>query len=134
MKPILPIYWGLLLLALGVGRLLAEGDAAARVVILANSRQAESVRLAEFYAEKRGVPPANIVALPLPESESITWREFIDQIYQPLQDELYRRHWIEGTASSLLDRLGRKRYGLTDRKSTRLNSSHPSKSRMPSSA
>jgi uncharacterized protein (TIGR03790 family) len=88
-------------------------DLAARVVILANSRQPESVRLAEFYAEQRGVPAANIVALPLPEAESITWREFIDQVYQPLQDELHRRGWIEGTATSLLDRLGRKRYALT---------------------
>ncbi len=95
-----------------VGPAKAE-DLAARVVILANSRQSESVRLAEFYAEQRGVPAANIVALPLPEAESITWREFIDQVYQPLQDELYRRGWIEGTATSLLDRLGRKRYALT---------------------
>ena len=40
-----------------------------RVVILANSRQPESVRLAEFYAAKRAIPAANIVALPLPETE-----------------------------------------------------------------
>ncbi len=88
-------------------------DLAARVVILANSRQPDSVRLAEFYADKRAVPHANIIALPLPEAESITWREFIDQVYQPLQDELHRRGWISGTASSLLDRLGRRRYALT---------------------
>ena len=89
------------------------GDLAARVVILANSREPESVSLAEFYAEKRGVPRANIIALPLPEAESITWREFIDQVYTPLQDELYRRGWLEGTATSLLDKLGRKRYGFS---------------------
>ncbi len=89
------------------------GDLAARVVILANSREPESVGLAEFYAEKRGVPRVNIIALPLPEAESITWREFIDQVYQPLQDELYRRGWLEGTATSLLDKLGRKRYGFS---------------------
>jgi uncharacterized protein (TIGR03790 family) len=86
---------------------------AARVVLLANSRQPDSVRLAEFYAEQRGVPPANIIALPLPEAEDITWREFIDQVYQPLQDELYRRGWLEGTATSLLDKLGRRRYAFT---------------------
>ena len=84
-----------------------------RVVLLANSRQPESVALARFYAEQRGVPPANIVALPLPEEESITWRQFIDQVWQPLQDELYRRGWIEGTASELTDLLGRRRYALT---------------------
>ncbi len=98
---------------MGAGSLLEAQDLAARVVILANSRQPESVRLAEFYAEKRAVPPANIIALPLPEAEGITWREFIDQVYQPLQDELYRRGWIEGTTTSLLDGLGRRRYGLT---------------------
>jgi uncharacterized protein (TIGR03790 family) len=90
----------------------AEGPEA-RVVILANSRQAESVRLAEFYAEQRDIPAANIVALPLPEAESITWREFIDQVWQPVQDELHRRGWIEGTTSSQFDRLGRRRYAAT---------------------
>ncbi len=88
----------------------AADDLAARVVILANSRQPESVKLAEFYAEKRAVPAANIIALPLPVNESITWREFIDQVWQPVQDELLKRGWIEGTTSDLLDRLGRRRY------------------------
>ena len=88
----------------------AADDLAARVIILANSRNPASVRLAEFYAGARGVPPANIVALSLPEGESVTWRDFIDQVYQPLQDELYRRGWIEGTTSRLLDRWGRRRY------------------------
>lgn len=98
-----------------LGLTLARGadDLAARVVILANSREPESVELARFYAEQRGVPAGNIVALPLPEAESITWRQFIDQVWQPLQDELYRRDWIEGTASDLLDRFGRRRYALT---------------------
>lgn len=96
----------------GGGQLRAD-DLAARVVILANARQPDSVRLAEFYAEKRGIPAANIIALPLPEAETITWREFIDQVYQPLQDTLYQRGWLEGTATSLLDKLGRKRYGFT---------------------
>jgi uncharacterized protein (TIGR03790 family) len=90
----------------------AEG-LASRVVILANSRQPESGKLAEFYAAQRAVPAANIIALPLPEAESITWREFIDQVWQPLQDELLRRGWIEGTGSSLLDRIGRRRYAPT---------------------
>ncbi len=91
----------------------ANENPAAHLVILANSRQPESVALAQFYAESRGVPAANIVALPLPTEESITWRQFIDQVYQPLQDELYRRGWLEGMASTLLDHYGRKRYAFT---------------------
>jgi uncharacterized protein (TIGR03790 family) len=90
-----------------------ENDLAGRVIILANSRQPESVALAGFYAEQRAIPAANILALPLPEEEGITWRQFIDQVWQPLQDELYQRGWIEGTVSSLLDRLGRRRYAFT---------------------
>ena len=101
---------GLLLAATALAQ---SDDLASRVVILANSRQPESVRLAEFYAEKRAVPAANIIALPLPEAETVTWREFIDQVWQPLQDELLRRGWIEGTSSNLLDRLGRRRYAPT---------------------
>ncbi|AOS44677.1 hypothetical protein Verru16b_01744 [Lacunisphaera limnophila] len=92
---------------------LRADDRSAHLVILANARQPESVTLARFYAEQRGVPAANIIALPLPETESITWRQFIDEVWQPLQDELYRRGWIEGTASDLLDRLGRRRFALT---------------------
>ncbi len=86
---------------------LQAGDLEERVVLLANSRQAESVALARFYAEQRGVPAENIVALPLPETETITWRQFVDEVWQPVQDELHRRGWIEGTVSSILDRLGR---------------------------
>jgi uncharacterized protein (TIGR03790 family) len=92
---------------------LRADDLSDRLVILANARQPESVALAKFYAGQRGVPEANIIALPLPEAESITWRQFIDQVWQPLQDELYRRDWIEGTASELLDRFGRRRFALT---------------------
>ncbi|HWA25676.1 MAG TPA: TIGR03790 family protein [Lacunisphaera sp.] len=88
-------------------------DPVARVVILANVRQPESVELARFYAAQRGVPEANIVALPLPEDESITWRRFIDQVWQPVQDELYRRGWIQGVAGDLLDRYGRRRCAPT---------------------
>lgn len=92
---------------------LIAGSVEGRVVILANSREPESVELARFYATQRAVPPGNIVALPLPEAESITWRQFVDQVWQPLQDELYRRGWIEGTTSSLVDRLGRRRHAPT---------------------
>ncbi len=86
---------------------------AARVVILANSRQPESVALAHYYAEHRGIPAANIVALPLPEEETISRAQFTAEVWQPVQDELYRRGWLEGMASNLLDRFGRKRYAFT---------------------
>ena len=68
----------------------AEDDLAARTVVVVNARQPESVALGEFYAAKRGIPATNIVALPMPAEETITWRTFVDFIWQPLQDELLR--------------------------------------------
>ncbi|HYC72007.1 MAG TPA: TIGR03790 family protein [Opitutaceae bacterium] len=90
-------------------RAAAPDDLAARVVIVANARQPESVSLARHYAAGRGIPHENIVALPMPDAESVTWRQFVDQVHQPLQDELVRRSWIEATRSELRDGFGRRR-------------------------
>jgi|APGre2960657468_1045069.scaffolds.fasta_scaffold28089_3 hypothetical protein len=50
----------------------AEEMSASRVVILANSDDADSVRIARHYAEVRGVPEANIFALKMPLGKSIS--------------------------------------------------------------
>ena len=91
-----------------------DRDLAKRVVILANESEADSVRLARYYADQRGVPPGNIIALPMPADETIGWPEFIAAIYQPLQDALVARGWIDAFATTLTDSLGRKRYGISD--------------------
>lgn len=109
-------HWARALLAglfVALARLTAQDDLAARTVVLVNSRQSDSVALGEFYVEKRGIPRANLIALPMPVAETITWREFVDQIWQPLQDELHRRRWIEGVLSDQLDLLGRRKSALT---------------------
>lgn len=105
-----------LLLALTVGASAAPDELAARTVILVNSRQPESVALGEFYAAKRGIPPTNLIALPLPAEETITWRTFVDYVWQPLQNELLRRGWLEGFLSDKLDALGRRRSAVTGHK------------------
>ena len=87
----------------------STADLAARTVILVNSRQPESVALGEFYAAKRGIPRTNLIALPLPAEETITWRTFVDYLWQPLQNELFRRHWLQGSQGDKLDSAGRRR-------------------------
>ncbi|MDP2136823.1 MAG: TIGR03790 family protein [Candidatus Didemnitutus sp.] len=89
------------------------GELAARTVILVNSRQSESVELGSFYAAQRAIPTANIIALPMPEAESVTWREFVDQVWQPLQNELVRRKWLDGFLAAELDEHGRRKSALT---------------------
>lgn len=87
-----------------------------RVVVLANRDDPDSLRLARHYLEKRGVPEANLVSLPMPLAETITWRQFVDAVYQPLQDELVKRGWIDGIDSNLRDKLGRRRYSISGHK------------------
>ncbi len=89
------------------------GDPARRVIILANASQPDSMELARYYAAKRGVPAANIAALPMPAAETIAWPEFIATIYQPLQDWLVAHRWVDAFATSVTDAVGRRRYGVT---------------------
>jgi uncharacterized protein (TIGR03790 family) len=83
-----------------------------RVVILANASSEDSLTLARHYAKKREIPVENIVALPMTMAETVSWREFVDTVYQPLQDELVARGWIEATGSALKDSVGRKKYAI----------------------
>lgn len=84
-----------------------------RVVILANSSDSESGRLASYYAEKRGIPKENIIALPMSLAETINWPEFIRSIYRPLQKELVRLHWLDATETTVTDELGRIKYPVS---------------------
>lgn len=85
----------------------AETDLAAQVVILANRDDPDSLRIAQHYAEARAVPVQNIIALSMPTAETITWREFVTTIWQPLEDELIRTKWIKAIPMALTDSLGR---------------------------
>jgi uncharacterized protein (TIGR03790 family) len=95
------------LLALaGLAAVRAE-ERAARVVLLANSSDEDSLRVARHYAEARGAPSENIIALPMPRAETITWTEFVATIWTPLQKELVRQRWIDAMAMDLVDAVGR---------------------------
>lgn len=82
---------------------------AARVVVLANKNDADSVEVAEHYAKARGVPAGNIIALPMSTAETISWKDFVNTIWQPLQDALLERGWLKGVTMDLVDAVGRKK-------------------------
>lgn len=87
--------------------------AAARVVVLANSDDPDSVALAEYYAAARNVPRENIIALPMSRSETISWSEFVTTLWEPLEAELVRRRWIDAIRMQLTDTLGRTKYAVS---------------------
>jgi hypothetical protein len=66
-------------------------------IILVNRRSMESVELANFYAELRQIPAANIIQLELPEKArwaqaSFTPEEFRQHIYEPVRKTLRERN------------------------------------------
>jgi uncharacterized protein (TIGR03790 family) len=84
----------------------------ARVILLANSSDPDSGEIARHYSRIRSVPVENIVSLPMSIQETISWPEFVATIWQPLQDELVRRGWINAKETGPADCLGRKKYSV----------------------
>jgi len=82
---------------------------AEQVVLLVNANDKDSLRIARHYAAARGVPETNIVSLPLSREETISWEDFVGTLWQPLQDELVRRGWIDALQSRRLDPAGRRK-------------------------
>jgi uncharacterized protein (TIGR03790 family) len=87
----------------------ADAPEPARVVVLANASDNESLALARYYAQARGIPAENVVALPLRAAETIGWPEFAETLFNPLFSELTRRGWIDAMPSSLVDEFGRRK-------------------------
>lgn len=77
------------------------------MVILANSDVPESVSLARYYAEKRGIPRSNIVSLSLPTEEQIDIKTYVERIHNPLRKWLRENDWLNAVVESTPDSIGR---------------------------
>jgi len=75
---------GLVALAIG-GVALAGDEPAQRVLVVYNENEPESKPLATYYAEKRGIPKERLCGLRVRNAETITRREFNEQIRGPLR-------------------------------------------------
>ena len=58
------------------------------VAVVYNSSRAESRSVAEYYAQKRSVPPEQVFGFPMPDKEAITREEYRRQIAEPLLRKL----------------------------------------------
>ncbi|MDB6168614.1 MAG: hypothetical protein JWM88_1478 [Verrucomicrobia bacterium] len=97
----------MLAVVLLASRLHAADPLAARVVILANSADPDSVRIARHYAEVRGVPVTNVISLAMPAVETLSWAEFVSTIWRPLETALIRGQWIDAIPMTTTDDAGR---------------------------
>src|SRR5438094_760303 len=67
---------------------LQAGESGASVVVIFNSKMAESKQVAEYYAQRRQVPADHIFGFELPITESMTRVEFLEQLQNPLSKNL----------------------------------------------
>ena len=77
------------------------------VIILVNESDDESIDLGYYYALKREVPIENIIHLPLPAEENISWDDYLTRLYNPMISWLIEVGWFEGFTSDRKDELGR---------------------------
>jgi uncharacterized protein (TIGR03790 family) len=68
--------------------LLQAAERGAEVVVVYNSRVPESKGVAEYYAQRRQVPKEQVFGLELPTGESMSRKEYLDQLQQPLIKKL----------------------------------------------
>jgi len=89
----------------------AAGEAA-QVVVLVNTNDSGSAEIAKYYTQQRGIPKANIIALEMPTKETVTVREFVDTIYNPLLNTLIEKNWMNAVKANGRDCVGRERVSM----------------------
>lgn len=82
----------------------------ARVVVLANADDPDSVALAKHYLAARNIPEKNLVVLPLPAAEQISWDDFIVKVRNPLLKRLTDTGLLRGDVDPKPDAEGRTRF------------------------
>ncbi|MDX2110130.1 MAG: TIGR03790 family protein [Verrucomicrobiota bacterium] len=100
----------MLLLWMALPELRAQSPAS--VVILANSRDPQSVELANYYASQRGIPTKNIIALPMTTDEAISWPVYVEQIHNPVFKALANGNWLNALENKRTDAVGRIRWDI----------------------
>jgi len=68
-------------------------DLNGETVVVYNPDYAQSQELAEYYAEKRGIPRERLIGLPCSMNDSMTRQEFDAQLRKPLFEAFVRKGW-----------------------------------------
>src|SRR6478609_1439678 len=82
------ISWKIIFVWITTAFFATRADDGSSVVVLYNSKIPASKSLAEYYAEKRAVPAAQVIGLPLPEKEAISRDEYRTELAEPFLHKL----------------------------------------------
>jgi uncharacterized protein (TIGR03790 family) len=89
---------------------LANAPDPSRVVVVANERSPDSVAVAHYYMQRRGIPDKNLFLIQTSTDPDISWTDFIDQIFNPLRQQLTAAGWMDAYVTSQHDNEGRLAY------------------------
>ena len=71
----------------------AEQPLAQSTIVLYNRTVPDSVKLAKFYAEQRGIAPDHLIGITCSTEEAISREEYDATIAEPLREIFKQRHW-----------------------------------------
>lgn len=57
-----------------------------RVLIVYNTANSDSVSVANYYATRRNIPPANLCPITPPSTTLLTWTQYVSSVKTPVQD------------------------------------------------
>jgi len=66
------------------------------VVVVANLNSPESLELATYYMHQRNIPRENLIVVQTTTEELISRRAFVDELLNPIRNELIKRELIKG--------------------------------------
>src|SRR5215211_1847151 len=84
-------------------------DTGRSVIVLYNSKMPASKAVADYYAQKRDVPPTQVIGLPLPEKEIISRDDYNKELVAPLLQKLEQLKLMEFTARKWTNATGQER-------------------------
>lgn len=61
------------------------------VMVIANSNVSDSVKLARYYMEQRGIPKENLISVETTSKETCSRNDFNEEIAGPIREFLYKR-------------------------------------------
>ncbi len=88
----------LLLFAFSLAQPAAHAEAE-HTVVLANRNVPESLVLARYYMEGRGIPDQHLCVLDLPDEEIMSREDYERRLRRPLLDWLFQHEWVESDAA-----------------------------------
>ncbi len=91
----------------------AADNPASRTIVVANASVDESLALAEYYMEKRGIPSGNLYTVRAPRGETVAWDRFVETVFNPLKKRLIEDRWIAGELENRTDPDGRFLHAVT---------------------